>query len=315
MSVTTLTSRPITLDPAAHSKTQRSGLLFGLAAYGWWGLVPAYFKLVAHVPAPMVLAHRIVWSVLLLAAVIVVGRHWASVRAAIGDRRVRRWLTASTLLIAINWLVFIYSVSAGKLVEASLGYFINPLFTVVLGMVFLGERLRPAQWAAACIAAGGLVYLTAARGGLPWIAIVLPISFGFYSLIRKQAPVGALAGLFIETALLTPLALVYLSWSHAQPAAESMNTPATLALLSLSGIITAVPMLCFVAAARRLPLVTLGFMHYLCPTLQFLTAVLIFGEPFGRDRAITFALIWVALGVFVVDSVRRSGIRARAMIP
>lgn len=297
----------------AHAARLRAGFLYGVAAYAWWGLVPAYFKLVAHVPAPVVLGHRVLWSVVLLVALLTLGGRWPEVRAVARVPRVWPWLAASTVFIAVNWLVFIYAVASGRLIEASLGYFINPLVMVVLGMLFLGERLRPAQWAAAVIAGAGVVYLTIASAGLPWIAVVLPISFGLYSLIRKRAPVGPLAGLFIETALLAPLAAAYVAWAHFREGAPGgMNTPGTVALLSLAGIITTLPLLWFVAAARRLPLVSMGFLQYISPSLQFLTAVLVFGEPFGRDRVVAFILIWVALGLFILDSLQRRRSAARA---
>jgi chloramphenicol-sensitive protein RarD len=309
------TIRPVSTfpppTPAAGETTpasgiRRAGLAYGVAAYSWWGFAPLYFKLVAHVPATVVLAHRIVWSVVLLAVLISIGRQWRDVRLAIRDKRMQFWLSISTLLIATNWLVFIYSIQTNRLVESSLGYFINPLLMVVLGMVFLGERLRPMQWLAAAIAASGVAWLTFAYGGLPWIALVLPITFGVYGLIRKQAPIGPLPGLFIETTLLAPVAIAYLCWSHAQPDAGSMNASPTLGLLSVAGVVTTMPMLWFVAAARRLPMATLGFLQYISPTLQFFTATLILRESFDQDRAIAFALTWIALGIFVADAARRT---------
>lgn len=221
------------------------------------------------------------------------------------DPRTRLLLLASTVCITVNWLVFIYSVAQGRLVESSLGYFINPLFTILLGMVFLGERLRPAQWIAVSIAACGVGTLTLARG-LPWIAIVLPVSFGFYSLIRKQTRVGPIVGLFVETAMLTPFALVWATLGHAGPEGAAFTSVGTLGLLSVSGVVTTVPLVLFVAAAQRLPLTTMGFLQYINPTIQFLTAVLLFGEPFGRDRVIAFLLIWLALAILIGDTVRRA---------
>lgn len=298
---------PPAAEPASAASNTRAGLLYGITAYAWWGLIPGYFKLIAHIPATIVLGHRIVWSLLLLAALVSFRRAWPEVRAIARTRRTHPWLLLSTALIGANWLIFIYAVAASRLVEASLGYFINPLVTLLLGMIFLGERLRPAQWVAAALAAVGVAYLTFVRGGLPWIAVIVPITFGLYGLVRKRSPVGPLTGVFIETALLSPLAAAYLAWSHLRaPAPEDLNAPATIALLSLSGVATTVPLLCFVAGAQRLRLVTMGFLQYISPILQLLTAVLIFGEPFGPDRATTFALIWAALALFVADSVRRA---------
>jgi len=295
------------VSAAQAGESHRSGLLFGVGAYLWWGLVPTYFKLLAHVPALLILGHRVVWSVLLLAILTTVGRHWTSVWHLIARPKVWPWLVASTMFIATNWFIFIYAIEHKLLVEASLGYFINPLVTVVLGMVFLSERMRKMQWAALLIAASGLVYLTIARGGLPWIAIVLPISFGFYGLIRKKAPLGVLTGLFVETLLLFPFFAVYVPFAHLRLGAEAINTPGTLALLSLAGVITTIPMLWYVAAARKLPLVTLGFLQFIAPSLQLLTAVVAFGEPFGRDRLVACAAIWLAMAIFVIDLLRNAG--------
>lgn len=289
----------------------RTGLLYCIGAYVWWGFSGSYFKLVTHVPPMVVLCHRVVWSVVLLAALLWWGRAWSEVREVLRRRDVLGWLTLTSVLIATNWLVFIYSAATNRLVESSLGYFINPLFTVVLGMVFLKERLRPAQWAAVLIAAGALAYLAFTHGGVPWISLVLPALFGFYGLIRKRTPVGPLAGMFIETAILAPVSLGYLFWAYTRPGLV-FNTPLTWSILALAGVVTTVPMLWFVAAARRLPLVTVGFMQFINPTLQFLTAVVLFGEPFGHERVVAFSLIWAAVGVFVVDSVRTSRARRRA---
>lgn len=307
---------PRTIHAVSHPDAQRHlGILYALAAYTWWGFAPFYFKLVAHVPAMTVLAHRIVWSVILLAALTALLRQWPAAREALRDPRLIPWLTISTLLVATNWLVFIIAVATNRLIDASLGYFINPLVTVLLGMIFLHERLRPRQWLASAIATAAIIHLTIAREGIPWIAIVLAISFGLYSLIRKQAPVGTMTGLFVETLLLAPLALGYVVWSHARTEAGTFNTPATLGLLSLAGIITVAPLLWFVAAARRLPLITIGFLQYLAPSLQFVTAVLIFAEPFDVHRAIAFGLIWLALAIFIGDSIARNRRQRQSPVP
>lgn len=293
----------------------RVGVAYALAAYVWWGVVAIYFKAVAHVPPFVTLSHRIVWSMVLLAVLITFTRQWPEVRTAFRSRRLIAWLMLSTLLVATNWVVFIYAIATHRLVEASLGYFINPLVTVLLGMLFLHERLRPAQWAAAAISFAGIVYLSASRGGLPWITVALPLSFASYSLIRKVAPVSALIGLFVETALLAPIAAVYLAIRHAAPDAGAINTTSTLALLSLAGVVTAVPLLWFVAAARRLSMVTIGFMQFLNPTLQFLTAVVLFHEPFDNDRLIAFIFVWIAVVVFIVDlAARRRGERRSSVV-
>lgn len=287
--------------------TIRAGILLGAASYVWWGLGSFYFKAVANagVPASVTLGHRIVWSFLVLSLLVVTGGRRRDLVSVLRDSRTRLLLCASTLCITVNWLVFIYAVTTERLVESSLGYFINPLFTILLGMVFLRERLRPAQWVAVVIAACGVATMTISRG-LPWIAMALPVSFGMYSLIRKQTRVGPIVGLFVETAMLAPLALAWVAWGHTRPDAAVFTTPGTLGLLALSGIVTTVPLVLFVAAAQRLPLTTMGFLQYINPTIQFLVAVLLFGEPFGKDRVIAFALIWGALAILVADTARRA---------
>ncbi len=298
---------PTTTPPAATAQhTTRTGLLYGLAAYTWWGLSALYFKLIPNVPAPVILCNRFVWSVLLLALLITTFKRWHQVREALANRRLLAWLLLTAVLISCNWLIFMYAIATHRLVDASLGYFINPLFTVVLGMVFLRERLTPPRWVAVALAFSGLVYLTIAQGGLPWIAASLPATFGFYSLIRKRTPVDPLTGLFIETAFLSPLALAYLFFTHTRADAAAFNTPGTLAILSLAGAVTTAPLIWFVAAARRLPMVTLGFLQFLNPTLQFLTAVVLFGEPFAGAKLTAFFFIWIAVAVFTADLAWRS---------
>jgi chloramphenicol-sensitive protein RarD len=291
---------------SAIPSPQHAGVAFGVAAYVWWGLSSIYFKAVSDVPPMVVLGHRVVWSVVLLGAVVAVSDGWSDIMAVVRRPALMLRLAVSTAFLTINWLVFIYAISTERAIDASLGYFINPLFTVVLGMVFLGERLNRTQWAAVACAAAGVAYLSVARGGLPWIALALPATFGIYGLIRKQTPVGALPGLLVETALLAPLAAAYLLWAHSRPGSDVINTPATIALLLPAGVVTSVPLLWFVAAARRLPLATLGFMQYINPTLQFLVAVLMFGEPLGTGRLVAFGVIWTAVAIYITDMIRRS---------
>jgi len=289
---------------ARERASVRTGLFYCIATYAWWGISPNYFKLVSHVPPGVVLCHRVVWSAALLAVLLSATQQWGEVRAIMRNRRLMLWLVATTVFIAINWLVFIFAISKGRLMESSLGFFMNPLVMVLLGVVFLSEQLRRLQWVAVGLAAAGLVYLSLSHGGLPWISIVLSMAFCFYSLIRKKIAVGPLSGLFVETLLLAPAAIVYLFWSHTRDGAAVFNTSGTWGLLALSGPVTTIPLLWFIAAAKRLPLTTIGFMQYINPTLQLMTAVLIFGEPFGHERVVAFAVIWVAVAVFVADSVR-----------
>ena len=284
----------------------RRGLFYGLADYGAWGVFPIYLKTVRTVPVFEVLCHRIVWALVVLAVVTAVRGEMGAVVAALRDGRALLVLSGSTVLIAVNWLVYIFSVSHARILESSLGYYINPLVSVLLGIVLLGERLTPLMKAAVVAAAAGVTWLAVDLAQVPWISLVLAFSFGTYGLLRKIAPVGALIGLTVETLLLAPFAAAYLGWAvtHGQSGFVS-GGPGIRALLLFAGPVTVVPLLCFAAAARRLPLSTMGFLQYLSPTLQFLLAVAVYGEKFSRGRAGAFACIWVAVAIFAYDSVRR----------
>jgi len=280
----------------------RRGLAYGVTAYGLWGLFPIYLKQLRHVPAAEVMAQRVCWSLVLLAGLVTLGQSWGQVAAALRNPRARRLLAVSTLLIGINWFVYLHAVATERIVHASLGYFITPLVSVLLGMMVLGERPRRLQGLALLLAGAGAAVLVAVAGMMPWIAAVLACTFGCYGLMRKLAPVEALAGLTIETALLTPLALAYLVWL-AVAGESSFGTvdAATTWLLIGSGAATAVPLCCFGAAARRLPLTTLGPLQYLSPSLAFLLGVWVYHEPFSPGQFAGFALIWLALLVFTYD--------------
>jgi chloramphenicol-sensitive protein RarD len=283
-----------------------SGLSYGIAAYVLWGLMPLYFYTVKVVRPVELLAQRIVWSVVLLALVLTVFRRWDALRATLAVPRTRGLLLASTLLLAVNWFVYIYGVSTERIVQCSLGYFINPLLNVLLGMIFFRERLRPTRWLALLLAAAGVVYLTAALGEVPWIAFTLACSFAVYGLIRKVVPVDPFIGLMVETLFLLAPSVVFLAWWTQQP--ESVfgrNSVQLDVLLVASGVVTTAPLLCFGAAARRLRLSTLGFIQYLAPSLQFLLAVLLFKEPFRREQQISFGLIWAALVLASVGRERK----------
>lgn len=277
-----------------------------MAAYGLWGFMPLYIKAVRAVPLLEVLCHRVVWALVLLLPLVWRQGELGSVLVAVRRPRTLAILATSALAIALNWLVYIWAVVHGRLLEGSLGYYINPLVNVLLGVVVLGERLdRPVRVAVA-IAAVGVAWLTLRLGQPPWIALALAASFGLYGLMRKLAPVGALAGLAIETALLMPLAGGYLVWAMLTGRSAFLAGSPTLSLLLLlAGPVTAIPLLFFAGAARRLPLSTMGFLQYLSPTLQFLLAVLVYGEPFDGSRAVAFGFIWTALAVFAVYSARR----------
>jgi chloramphenicol-sensitive protein RarD len=284
----------------------RKGVAYGVAAYGMWGLIPIYFKALSGVPALEVLAHRIVWSVVLLVPLVLLRGQWSEFRRVISSKKTLATLVLTTVLIAVNWYLFIWAVDHGRVLEASLGYFINPLINVMLGMVFLGEKLsRPA--AAAVVLAGlGVSVQVVMVGELPWIALALAFSFGIYGLLRKTAAVGAVVGLAVETSMLMVPATGYLVWARWTGGLYlGSGDLSTDLLLVLAGAVTAAPLLCFTSAARLLPLTTLGFLQYLAPSGQFLLAVLAYGEVLNSGRIITFICIWLALGIFTTDQLRR----------
>jgi chloramphenicol-sensitive protein RarD len=291
--------------PCEDRAAFRAGLLYGLAAYGWWGLVPIYFKAVADLPALEILAQRVVWSVAFLAPILAGAQRWRDVARCFRDRKVLLTLLGSTALIACNWLAFIYGVTAGNITQTSLGYFILPLVSIALGMVCFKERLRPIQLAAVVVAAAGVAELTRANGELPWIALVIALSFGFYGLLRKRAPVDGLVGLSVEVVLLLPFAAGYLGYlGLAGELSLGAWGAATDLLLLLSGVVTAVPLLCFGQAARRLSLSSLGFLQYLSPSLALVLGVVLYDEEFGAKEAISFGLIWAALVLYSFDLLR-----------
>lgn len=275
------------------------GVALAVAGFGLWGLLPLYFKAVAEVAPVEVLGHRIVWSVVFTALLLSVLGQWRQVRVAFADRRMVLTLTGSALLIATNWVIFIWAVANDRVLEASLGYFITPLINVVLGRIVLGERLGRVQAAAVALAAFGVGWMLWQFGVVPWVALSLALLFGGYGLVRKMAPVGAVSGLFVETALLAPVALLYLGWLAWQGVgALGAGGLAFDALLIAAGLVTAAPLILFAGAARRLRLATLGLLNYLTPTLQMLLAVLVFGEAFTSTHAVTFGCIWLALALY-----------------
>lgn len=293
----------------AAPQIDRKGLLFALGAYGSWGILPLYIHLLKGVPALQVLAHRVLWSLVLLAGVILVLRRAKSIAAAIRGRTLLL-LIASAALIGINWIVYIWSVLNNHILEASLGYFMNPLVNVALGVAVLGERLRRWQGVAIGVAAAGVLVLALSGGGALWISLTLAASFGTYGLVRKIAAIDALGGLTFETLLLAPLCLAWLI--HADSLGEgAFGTSAWLnTLLIVAGPVTAMPLLWFSAGARRLPLSTMGLLQFLSPTIQFGLA-LMFGEPLRPVHFITFPLIWAGCALFAWDSLRAT----RAPIP
>lgn len=283
------------------------GMLYAALAFLAWGLFPLYFKALAAIPAQEILAHRMVWSLAFLAAVLLWRRQWTWLAALAGQPRVLAGFAASALLLSTNWGLYIWSVNHDRVVDASLGYFINPLVNVVLGFLVLKERMRTLQWAAVALAAAGVAWLTWDAGHPPWIALALGLTFGVYGLLRKTASLGPLEGLSLETMLLFPFAAGYLLWlAWAGQSGFAAAAPLPQALMVLSGPVTAIPLLMFAAAARRLSLSLLGLMQYLVPTMQLLLGVWLYHEPFGPGRLIGFALIWTGLALYSIEGVMRT---------
>jgi chloramphenicol-sensitive protein RarD len=287
--------------PRPHD-AERTGLLYAFAAFGVWGVVPLFWHQLNHVPAPELLAHRMVWSAPMLWFVARWRGTLDEVGALVRDRRRLPWLMLSAVLLATNWIVYLTAVQTDRVVEASLGYFINPLVNVLLGLVFLRERLRPGQWASLALAVAGVGVLVVRAGVVPWLSLLLAASFGLYGLVRKQAPAGALSGSLVELGMLAVLGSAFLGWRGAHHLGALGHADArTHALLLLGGLVTAAPALWFAEAARRLPLSTLAFVQYLSPLGQLLVGVLVYHEAFDTPRAQGFGLLWAALAVYTLE--------------
>ncbi|MDX1442607.1 MAG: EamA family transporter RarD [Gammaproteobacteria bacterium] len=288
-----------------HDKEATTGVLYALACYSFWGFSPIYFKLVNHVPSMEVLGHRIVWSVLMLAGLLWLRRRWGEFARVVRDFQEMRWLLVSAVLISFNWGTYIYTVQSGQILEASLGYYINPLVSVLLGVLFLGETMRRWQMVSLTLATVATLYLALDFGQVPWLALMLAFSFGFYGLVRKMAPAAPLVGLFVETLMVAPLALLYLAWLDIDGVghfgAEGWYTNL---MLVAAGLVTMLPLLWFTNAAKRLRLATIGFFQYLAPSLQLVLAVIFYDEVFTPTHAITFAMIWTALAIYSTDAWR-----------
>lgn len=290
----------------------KRGIWYGVAAYGLWGLLPIYWKALHNVPAAQILAHRMIWSLAFVTVILAAKRRWGWIRPALHNGRVLLTFTATGAILALNWFVYIWAVNAGFIVETSLGYFINPLVNVLLGVVFLRETLRRGQWAAIALAAAGVVYLTFGYGSFPWIALTLAFSFAFYGLLRKTAPLEATEGLALETAVLFLPALLYLLYLEVEGTAAFGHAGLqTTLLLAGAGVATGLPLLLFGLAARRITLTNLGLLQYIAPTFQFLIGVLIYNEPFSGGRIVGFVLIWLALLVYTGEGVIRRQRRRR----
>ena len=290
----------MTDDPART----RAGLLLGLGAYLLWGVLPLYFKAIAQVPASEIVAHRVVWSVLFLAVLAAIWKRWATVRIALASAKMLATLTLTAALIGGNWLIWVWAVVNGHVLEGSLGYYLNPLVNVLLGVVFLRERLSKAQVFAVALAAGGVAVLAMGAGRALWISLSLAASFALYGFLRKVAPVEALEGLLIETAILTPVGLAWILWLESKGQSGFGVDLTTDLLLTLAGAATAIPLLLFTAAAKRLPYSTLGMLQFVAPTLQFLIAVLLYHEPVTSAHMIAFPAIWAALVLYVIAMLR-----------
>jgi len=286
----------------------RTGILSAALAFLCWGLFPLYFHAVREVPSMQILAHRMLWSLAFLLVVLALRRQWRWL-GQVRQPRVFGSFVASAFLLSANWLLYIWAVNNGHVIEASLGYFINPLVNIMFGYLLLKERLRRVQWFAIGIAALGVAWLTWQSGSVPWIALCLAASFGAYGLLRKTAALGALEGLSFETMVLFPIAAIYVGWLTVHGENAFLNTPSdtTRWLLIASGPITAIPLLLFASGARQIPLSILGLLQYLAPTIQFLLGVLLFKEAFTADRLVGFALIWAALALFAGEGLLQRG--------
>ncbi|MCK6567228.1 MAG: EamA family transporter RarD [Chloroflexi bacterium] len=279
------------------------GIWYGIAAYAMWGFFPIYWKLLHEIPAIQLLGHRIVWSFLLLAAFILLTKQAGDFRSVAFNRRTLGIYTIAGVLLSANWLIYVWSVNAGFIVETSLGYFINPLLSVLFGVIFLRERLRPAQWVPVIIAAIGVTYLTVAYGRPPWIALSLAVTFGLYGLVKKLSPLGSVYGLTLETGIVFPIALLYLIVVQAGGAGEFLRDGFTIDLLLIgAGVVTTIPLLMFASAAKQIPLNMIGVLQYFAPTIQFLIGVFIYKEPFDHTRLIGFGIVWLALIIFWVEN-------------
>lgn len=283
------------------------GIVLGLSAYLLWGLFPLYFRMLHRVPALELVAHRAVWSMcILVLATMAAGRAIPFIRQ-IASRRIATFHLATGLLIAANWLLYVWGVNAGRVVECSLGYFLNPLVSIGLGVLVLRERLRPAQWVGVGLAASGVVYLASRTGAIPWLSIALALSFGIYGLLKKRAPLGSFDGLLLETMLLSPFALGWIAWREMTPTGPMhLATSLEWTLVVGTGIVTTVPLLMFSAATQRVPLSWMGFLQYVTPTMQFLIGVVVFKEAFGPERLHGFALVWTGLVVAMADGIHRA---------
>ena len=281
----------------------KKGILYGVGAYVFWGFFPIYWKLLHQVPALQLIGHRISWSFILLMAYILATGQWRAFRLAAFSSKMIGIYTIAGVLLSFNWLIYVWGVNAGFIVETSLGYFINPLLSVLLGVVFLRERLRPMQWIPVGLAGVGVIYLTFVYGRLPWIALSLAFTFGLYGFVKKLSPLGSIHGLTLETGIVFPIALIYLAMVRINGSGAFLRDGVLVDVLLIgAGAVTTVPLLMFASAVRKLPLSIAGLLQYIAPTIQFLIGVLIYREPFDLTRLAGFAFVWVALIIFAMES-------------
>ena len=279
------------------------GILYGIGAYVLWGFFPIYWKFLHPVPALQVIGHRIGWSFIMLAVYVLITKQWQDFRSVAFKAKTIGMYSIAAVLLSINWLIYVWGVNAGFIVETSLGYFINPLLSVLLGVIFLRERLRPMQWIPVGLAAVGVMYLTFVYGRLPWIALSLAFSFGFYGFVKKLSPLGSLYGLTLETGIVFPVALIYLVVVGVNGTGAFFHAGTLIDLFLIgAGIVTTIPLLMFASAAKQIPLTLVGLLQYIAPTLQFLIGVFVYKESFDFSHFIGFAIVWVALIFFAVES-------------
>ena len=295
--------------PHSDRRRARVGLFCGLGAYAAWGVLPVYFKALASVPPMLIVAHRIVWSLVALALLVSFLKGWPAVREAARNTKTRNTLALTATLIAVNWLLYVYAINSGQILAGSLGYYLNPLANILLGRFFLRETLSPRQWAAVAIAAGGVAVLAAGALDTLWLSLTLCFSFATYGLLRKRVAVDSLSGLTVETMILAPLALLYLGYEASRGSAMFGSAGSDAALLLAAGVISTIPLLLFTEAARRLPYATVGMLQFIAPTVQFLLAVLVYGEAVTTAHAIAFAAIWAAVALYMSGMLAQRRVR------
>ena len=288
-----------------HTEDSPRGLAFAIAAYLMWGGLPLYLKAISHVPALEVVSHRIIWSVPVASIILIILGRTRDIQTALKSPKLLAMGTLTAALISINWLTYVYAISTQRTLDAALGYYINPLFSVFLGFILLRERMRPLQWVAVCFAIGAVVVLAYELGSLPWISLTLTLSWGFYALFKRSLPIGPNQGFLLEVLVLSPIAIGYLTylWINGTHSFANVSWSTTMLLMG-SGVVTAVPLIVYANGAKLLRLSTIGMLQYIAPTFIFLTAVFIFDEPFGWEKKIAFPMIWVALAIYSASLIK-----------